>query len=481
MSLEASIQSLISRLETVTSRLEDVEKKVAAGASHSSLPASSSNTPASSGSGGSDHPSVRAYDDLVSQYVHQYVELSAKIAPEVKQQAELFQKAIESQRKMIILATQAKKPSDADLQAIIKPTSDLMQEITSLRDKQRTSKFFNNLSTVSEGVGALGWVVVSPTPGPHVGDMRGGSEFYSNRILKDFKDKDQTQVDWVKAYNGFLKELQTYIKNFHTTGLTWNANGGDAKTLAQSGASSAPAKAPTPAPSATTTTSTSAPKPDITNVFSAISKGTDVTSSLKKVTDDMKTKNRKPEERSSVVTADSSKKPAVEKSEGPAKAVSKPPKLALEGNKWVVEYQKNNREIKIAETETRQTVYIYKCEGSTIQIVGKINTIIVDDCKKTAVVFENVISGIEIVNSTALEVQVIGKVPSIAVDKTSGLQLFLSKETLDSEIITSKSSDVNVLIPGKKEGDDPIELPLPYQFKTLIKNDTLVTNTVEHV
>lgn len=281
-----------------------------------------------------------------------------------------------------------------------------------------------------------------------------------------------------------MKDLQVYIKNFHTTGLTWNANGGDAKSLAQTVGSSssapAPAKAPAPTSTPAPASTTSAPKPDVANVFSAISKGTDVTQGLKKVTDDMKTKNRKPEEKVSVVSADSSKKP-VEKSEGPSKAVSKPPKFELEGNKWVVEFQKNNRDIKIAETEPKQTVYIYKCEGSTIQISGKVNTIILDDSKRVGIVFENVISGLEIVNSTSIEVQVIGKVPSIAVDKTSGLQLYLSKETLDSEIVSSKSSDINILIPGKKEGDDPIELPVPYQFKTLIKGDTLVTHSVEHV
>jgi len=333
-------------------------------------------------------------------------------------------------------------------------------------------------------VGALGWVVVAPTPAPHVGDMRGGSEFYSNRILKDFKDKDQTQVDWVKAFNGFLKELQAYIKNFHTTGLTWNPNGGDAKSLSASGASSASAPPPPKAPAAPLTTSSTpspASKPDITNVFSAISKGGEVTSGLKKVTDDMKTKNRKPEEKVSVVSADAVKKPTSEKSEGSSKSVSRPPKFALEGNKWVVEFQKDNRSLEITETETKHTVYIYKCENSTIQIKGKVNTIIIDDCKRTAVVFENVISGVEVVNSTAVEVQVLGKVPSIAVDKTSGIQLYLSKDTLDSELVSSKSSDINILIPPKKEGDDLVELPVPYQFKTIIKNGALITQSVEHV
>jgi len=110
-----------------------------------------------------------------------------------------------------------------------------------------------------------------------------------------------------------------------------------------------------------------------------------------------------------------------------------------------------------------------------------VNTIIIDDCKRTGVVFENVISGLEIVNSSTIEVQVLGKVPSIAIDKTSGVQLYLSKDALESELVTSKSSDVNILIPPKEEGADLVELPVPYQFKTIIKNGSLITHSVEHV
>ena len=41
----------------------------------------------------------------------------------------------------------------------------------------------------------------------------------------------------------------------------------------------------------------------------------------------------------------------------------------------VQEYQKDNRNVVISETEMKQCVYIYKCENSTIQIKGKVNAI----------------------------------------------------------------------------------------------------------
>ncbi len=52
--------------------------------------------------------------------------------------------------------------------------------------------------------------------------------------------------------------------------------------------------------------------------------------------------------------------------------------------------------------------------------------------------------------------QVTGKVPSFAVDKCSGFNLFLSKDCLDAEIISSKSDSMNVVLPPAKDGDDVV-------------------------
>jgi len=211
------------------------------------------------------------------------------------------------------------------------------------------------------------------------------------------------------------------------------------------------------------------------NVFAALSKGEGVTQGLKKVTADMKTKNRT--DQVSVVRADAVKPT-------PAKATKvqetvKPPKFSLEGTKWVVEHQIGNKNIVISETESKQTVYIYKCRDSVVQIKGKVNAITLDDCSKTAVVFETAIASFEVVNSRSVEVQILNKVPSVAVDKTSGLQLYLSKAALDVEVVSSKSDSMNILLPTA-DGDFE-EKAVPEQYKTVIKNGSLVTETVAHV
>jgi len=216
----------------------------------------------------------------------------------------------------------------------------------------------------------------------------------------------------------------------------------------------------------------------MTNVFSSISKGEGVTSGLRKVTDDMKTKNRK--DKVSVVPS-STPKGSTESKAPKGGAVQKPPKLQLDGNKWVVEYQLNNKEIVINDVESKQTCYIYKCNNSTIQIKGKLNSIAVDDCTKVAIVFDNVVASVELVNCRSVEIQVLGRVPSIAIDKTSGAQVYLSKSALDTEIITSKSSEMNVVIPGETEDQDLVELSIPEQYKSTFKKGKLLTEVVSHI
>ncbi len=40
----------------------------------------------------------------------------------------------------------------------------------------------------------------------------------------------------------------------------------------------------------------------------------------------------------------------------------------VQGKKWVVEYVEGNPNLEIQTTETNQSVYIYRCVGSTIHI-----------------------------------------------------------------------------------------------------------------
>lgn len=73
---------------------------------------------------------------------------------------ELVKQAFAAQKQILITASKSKKPEGAKLQEVLKPLSELLQKIGELREKNRTSPLFNHLSTISEGIPALGWVAV---------------------------------------------------------------------------------------------------------------------------------------------------------------------------------------------------------------------------------------------------------------------------------------------------------------------------------
>merc|ERR1712071_722044 len=102
----------------------------------------------------------------------------------------------------------------------------------------------------------------------------------------------------------------------------------------------------------------------------------------------------------------------------------------------------------------------------TLKATGKCNNIIIDSCKKVAIVFDTVVSSCEFINCQSVQMQVLGKVPTISVEKTDGCQMFVNKESVNVEIVTAKSSEMNVMIPV---GDDFVEQPVPEQFKTTIE------------
>merc|ERR1712146_123639 len=99
-------------------------------------------------------------------------------------------------------------------------------------------------------------------------------------------------------------------------------------------------------------------------------------------------------------------------------------------------------------TEPKQTVYLYKNDNTVLNVKGqKINSICIDNCNKSGIVFNNAIAVVEVVNCNRVEIQCQGKVPSFAIDKCSSIQVILSKDCLDTEVVTSKSDQVNILIP----------------------------------
>jgi adenylyl cyclase-associated protein len=125
--------------------------------------------------------------------------------------------------------------------------------------------------------------------------MSDAAQFYANRVLKEFKDKDPTHVEWVKQWMKVLSDLHAYVKQYHTTGLTWGAHGqqdsGAVGAPARAGGGVAPPPPPPPPPPAASLSSATQiddgqSRTELMNSINAL--GTGVTSHLKKVPDELK-------------------------------------------------------------------------------------------------------------------------------------------------------------------------------------------------
>lgn len=52
--------------------------------------------------------------------------------------------------------------------------------------------------------------------------MNDAGQFYTNRVLKEWKEKDKRHAEWCRAWVQLLSDLQAYVKQHHTTGLVWS-------------------------------------------------------------------------------------------------------------------------------------------------------------------------------------------------------------------------------------------------------------------
>ncbi|XP_063041269.1 adenylyl cyclase-associated protein 2 isoform X2 [Engraulis encrasicolus] len=511
------MEGLVERLEQAVIRLEGVSVKLQG----QGLP----NGDMVNGIDGELSEWMLAYDGVLKGPVAEYLKHSRTIGDDVATHAEMVHSALQVERAFLKMANTHQEPAKTELADLLRPLSEKIQEVQSFREKNRGSALFNHLSAVSESIPALGWVAMGQKPGPYVKEMNDAAMFYTNRVLKDYKDSDARHVDWVKAYLSIWTEMQDIIKQHHATGLTWSKDGPMAPaSLSVPGAStpsapSAPCPPPPPPPppppgpppvflDEAPTPSAPAPSAQHSALFAQLNQGEAITKGLKHVSADQmthknpglraqggpqqqpqtqqqqqgspaKSKNARRKQKKNQAAQAQAQTQAQAQAQPPAQRPppQHTPVLELEGKKWRVEYQQQAHDLVIEDTELKQVVYVFSCNNSTLQIKGKVNSIIMDNCKKLGLVFDNAVGIVEVINSKDIKLQVMGKVPTISINKTEGCHVYLSKDALDCEIVSAKSSEMNILIP---EEDDYKELPVPEQFKTVVWDGSkLVTEPTE--
>jgi len=286
----------LKRLEAVVNRLETAVQQL-------SSTSNQSNTNNDDSENSVDQlPIIRDYDLVISESVKPFVALSQKLGGDLTTMSDYLTRLFDAQQQFLRQAVQSKKPDDKEVTNAIKPQSNEMTAITDFTSKNRKSPLFNHLSAISEGIPALGWILIAPTPAPYIKDMSDAAQFYSNRVLKDFKEKDPTHAEWVKLWAKVLNDLHAYVKKYHTTGLAWGSQGKRDFTSVNTtttatkpappsvGPPPPPPPPPPPTPTLSETSVNTAADNSRNDLMDSInSLGQGVTARLKKVPDELKT------------------------------------------------------------------------------------------------------------------------------------------------------------------------------------------------
>ena len=436
-----------------------------------------------------DHsPGVEAYDEHVKNTVTPLV-TACKELGEMDTVGDRLKDGWAGIRVIVVLASRSKLPEGdlpTELQPHLKPVQTALEEIRKLRLDR---KFDWHLKAIMEMMTCLSWVLIKPPRGTPAGFCKeaiASCEFWSNKIRKEYKGKDDKQIAFCDALKAVGNDLVAYITEYYKTGLTFNPRGvslAEAAVTLQNSAPSAEENDPTLSPRRRHL-SISGGAGGMTGIMAELQKkqtsdGASAATGLRKVNKEQQTWRKEFKgEKVSAVPGVPKLDHAVSTKQKSAKKLKGLPICEYQdrGHKWVVEHQTKESVhgiMTIEISDPKQQVYMYDCEDITVELKGekKVKSIIMDSCRRVNVVFDTCISSCEMVNSEKIQCQTTGVCPTFAIDKTAGCLIYLSKESLSvTSFVTSQSSEMNVSYP---DGDEHKEVPIPEQFVHKIFDGTL--------
>ncbi|RKF51369.1 Adenylyl cyclase-associated protein [Golovinomyces cichoracearum] len=519
-----NLTTLIKRLEAATSRLEDMASMTIPPSNINRAAVSSptgpvNKLPESNAEESKIVPealpeSVEGFDAFISGPVQSFVNISNELGGPISEQARSLLNAFYGQRKFIFITTKAKKPdlSSAIFMELLKPLQESITAVSEIRDSNRGSPVFNQLSAVSESIGFLAWITVEPKPRNHIDEFYGSAQYWGNRVLKEFKEKDPKQVEWTQLYYQVFKSLSEYVQETFPSGILWNPQGIPAEeamkvvdststlptaTKNKNTAGSIPPPPPGPAPPPIKLDNESKDRSSkktssLDAVFSELNKGSEITKRLNKVNvDQMTHKNPSLRAGSTVLTRSNSNtseySPKRAKSSAPGKKpkpenmrTKKPAIKKLEGNKWFLENIEEESEPIRIDASITQSILISRCKKSTIIIQGKANAISVDNSHRLSLIIDSLVSSVDVIKSSSFAIQVLGSLPTILIDSVDGAQIYLGKESMGVGIFSSQSTGININFESNEKEDEYKEVPIPSQIRTWIEEGNVKSEIVEH-
>jgi len=465
MTTNNAVEPLQNLLGSLINRLEALES--AAGVSPPPAATSATATTATVTEGS---PAIKAYDDHLTKDVEPLVKACADLG-KLEVVGTHLQAAWTGVRFAVVLASKAKAPKDIPT-ALMPHLKSVQTALEAIRKLRLDRKFDAHIKSVLELVTCLSWVLIKPppqTPAAFIKEAIASCTFWSNKIRKEYKGKDDKQILFCDCLKTVGAGLVEYVTKYHLTGLTFNPKGGSIEEVAAAAAGEAKESDAAPAVKPAKKSSGGGGVGSLISELQTkqTSDGSSAATGLRKVTRDQQTWRKEYQgEKASTVSVTSKTAAAKTSTVKPKKVLPPVCEYRERGNKWVVEHQtkKEGPSLSIDIADPKQQVYVYNCEDVTIQVKGdKLKSLILDKCRRVNVVFNSCISSCEVVNSQKIQCQTTGLCPTFSIDKTVGCVVYLSEQSVKTtSFVTSQSSEMNVSYPDDKGVMK--EVPIPEQF-----------------
>jgi len=397
-----------------------------------------------------------------------------------------LQKALDFNAGLVAKAETCRKPKSDELTAFGKTLQKFSNNAARAQFPDRNME--KGLSEIFNAMAAL----LHPKPVQTVKDAFEAMQFYTNKVLSASKGKDDQKhhIEWVKASEKLLNDFRAFLAP-SITGLQWKGQNdptGDAPAAPAGGAKAEAAPAPAPAPKEEESPPVPAPAPKVkvatakglskppagggglAGLFAevrSIDQSSGKTAGLRHVSDKQKAyKNRSLVKTSKVSDAPKKKTGLKKKKKAPVKVL--PPKCEYDRRQhtWFIENQPDDANVEVEIKEANDKVYLYKCGNCVVRLNGRLKALNVVNCKKTQVLFDDLLAVVEVNNCTSVKLQSRGKCPAMTIDKTNGCQVYLSRASLGCHFVCAQSSEMNVNFPNSDAEDaDWLERPIPEQFQ----------------
>lgn len=479
MSSNDAVAPLQDLLAQFSARLASVEAKIGLETPSGGGGGDDTAAAASVGGGGGDAPQVTAFDSDVKTLVTAFTAACSKLGPAIEELGDITRRGFEAQRALVVLASKCKQ---GDLSPHLSDIKAVFLDVKGSIDPR--SDHVNHAKAVNEAVQSANWLMMPTGAADFVAEAIGSTDFWANKVRVEYKAKSPEHVAFCNTLKALLQGLVAYIKAHHVPGLKWNPRGGSVADFGGGGGGGGASAAAAPAPAPPARAAAAPAGGGMASVFAgikSIDQSSGKTAGLKTVTKDMQTWRAeykggdKPAPKSAAAP-----KPKPKPAAAAAAKPKPPPVCELQRDRWIIEHQVGPDVVTVKDLNMKQQVYIYGCENATIVLEGKCKTIAIDKCAKTQVVFDSAVSACELVNCRSMKVQCKGQVPSVAIDKTDGCVVYLSEEAKGAQIVTSKSSEMNVSFP-KAGTDEWMEVPIPEQFVNKIQPDGTLTSEVSEL